>query len=139
MFFLPQKYNIFLIIPHYKHLFSLFAVSSPACLRTRPRSLTHCSRHPALRGCRPRRAASPCLNSEKIAILLYVLDRDSTCAKIAQVQTEGKRMVKRTIPYFNLDMHVFFITIGQTSANPRQRIIISDLFLDGSIQVLPLT
>ena len=32
------------------------------------------------------------------------LDRDSTCAKIAQVQTEGKRMVKRTIPYFNLDM-----------------------------------
>ena len=37
------------------------------------------------------------------------LDRDSTCAKIAQVQTEGKRKVKRTIPYFNLDM---IISVG---------------------------
>ena len=34
------------------------------------------------------------------------LDRDSTCAKIAQVQIEGKRTVKRDIPYFNLDMIV---------------------------------
>ena len=32
------------------------------------------------------------------------LDRDSTCAKIAQVQIEGKRKVKRNIHYFNLDM-----------------------------------
>ena len=32
------------------------------------------------------------------------LDRESTCAKIAQVQIEGKRTVKRNIPYFNLDM-----------------------------------
>ncbi len=32
------------------------------------------------------------------------LDRDSTCAKIAQVQVEDKRTVKRSIPYFNLDM-----------------------------------
>ena len=32
------------------------------------------------------------------------LDRESTCAKIAQVQTEGKRQVTRTIPFFNLDM-----------------------------------
>ncbi|MCR5696036.1 MAG: hypothetical protein K6G73_03555 [Marinilabiliaceae bacterium] len=32
------------------------------------------------------------------------LDRESTCAKIAQVQVEGKRTVKRSIPYFNLDM-----------------------------------
>ena len=32
------------------------------------------------------------------------LDRESTCAKIAQVQIEGKRNVKRNIPYFNLDM-----------------------------------
>ena len=31
------------------------------------------------------------------------LDREATCAKIAQVQTEGKRQVTRTIPYFNLD------------------------------------
>ena len=37
------------------------------------------------------------------------LDRESTCAKIAQVQTEGKREVKRTIPYFNLDM---IISVG---------------------------
>ena len=32
------------------------------------------------------------------------LDRDSTCAKIAQVQKEGQRTVRRSIPYFNLDM-----------------------------------
>ena len=37
------------------------------------------------------------------------LDRESTCAKIAQVQKEGKRTVKRTIPYFNLDM---IISVG---------------------------
>ena len=34
------------------------------------------------------------------------LDRESTCAKIAQVQIEGNRNVKRNIPYFNLDMIV---------------------------------
>ena len=37
------------------------------------------------------------------------LDREATCAKIAQVQTEGKRQVTRTIPYFNLDM---IISVG---------------------------
>ena len=37
------------------------------------------------------------------------LDRDSTCAKIAQVQKEGQRTVRRSIPYFNLDM---IISIG---------------------------
>ena len=37
------------------------------------------------------------------------LDRDSTCAKIAQVQTEGQRTVRRSIPYFNLDM---IISVG---------------------------
>ena len=37
------------------------------------------------------------------------LDRESTCAKIAQVQIEGKRTVKRDIPYFNLDM---IISVG---------------------------
>ena len=37
------------------------------------------------------------------------LDRKSTCAKIAQVQIEGKRTVKRNIPYFNLDM---IISVG---------------------------
>ena len=36
-------------------------------------------------------------------------DRESTCAKIAQVQNEGKRTVKRNIPYFNLDM---IISVG---------------------------
>lgn len=37
------------------------------------------------------------------------LDRESTCAKIAQVQIEGKRSVKRTVPFFNLDM---IISVG---------------------------
>ena len=37
------------------------------------------------------------------------LDRESTCAKIAHVQIEGKREVNRTIPYFNLDM---IISVG---------------------------
>lgn len=37
------------------------------------------------------------------------LDRESTCAKIAQVQIEGKRTVKRNIPYFNLDI---IISVG---------------------------
>ena len=37
------------------------------------------------------------------------LDRESTCAKIAQVQIEGKRTVKRTVPFFNLDM---IISVG---------------------------
>ncbi len=37
------------------------------------------------------------------------LDRESTCAKIAQVQIEGKRTVKRSVPYFNLDM---IISVG---------------------------
>lgn len=32
------------------------------------------------------------------------LEREATCAKIAQVQTEGKRKVVRNIPYFSLDM-----------------------------------
>ena len=37
------------------------------------------------------------------------LDESSTCAKIAQVQKEGNRNVKRTYPYYNLDM---IISIG---------------------------
>ena len=37
------------------------------------------------------------------------LDRDSTCAKIAQVQTEGYRLVRRKVSYFNLDM---IISVG---------------------------
>ena len=37
------------------------------------------------------------------------LEREVTCAKIAQVQTEGKRQVTRIIPYFNLDM---IISVG---------------------------
>ena len=32
------------------------------------------------------------------------LNKESTCAKIAQVQKEGKRHVKRSIIYYNLDM-----------------------------------
>jgi len=37
------------------------------------------------------------------------LDESSTCAKIAQVQKEGNRNVKRIYPYYNLDM---IISIG---------------------------
>ena len=37
------------------------------------------------------------------------LSENSTCAKIAQVQNEGTRKVKRTYPYYNLDM---IISIG---------------------------
>ena len=37
------------------------------------------------------------------------LEREATCAKITQVQTEGKRRVSRNIPYFNLDM---IISVG---------------------------
>ena len=37
------------------------------------------------------------------------LMQESTCAKIAQVQLEGKRLVNRTIPYFNLDV---IISVG---------------------------
>ena len=43
---------------------------------------------------------------------IYIVDeleREATCAKIAQVQTEGNRQVTRTIPYFNLDM---IISVG---------------------------
>ena len=32
------------------------------------------------------------------------LDKESTCAKNAQVQIEGKRSVKRLVPFYNLDM-----------------------------------
>lgn len=32
------------------------------------------------------------------------LEQKSTCAKIAQVQKEGNRNVKRIYPYYNLDM-----------------------------------
>jgi len=32
------------------------------------------------------------------------LERQATCAKIAQVQHEGLRLVRRMIPYYNLDM-----------------------------------
>ena len=37
------------------------------------------------------------------------LERESTCAKIAQAQVEGNRTVTRQIPYFNLDM---IISVG---------------------------
>ena len=37
------------------------------------------------------------------------LDKESTCAKIAQVQIEGKRAVRRIVPFYNLDM---IISVG---------------------------
>lgn len=39
----------------------------------------------------------------------HELEEDSTCAKIAQVRTEGKRQVSRSIPYYNLDV---IISVG---------------------------
>ncbi len=32
------------------------------------------------------------------------VDKSATCAKIAQVQKEGKRTVKRDVEYYNLDI-----------------------------------
>ena len=66
------------------------------------------------------------LNTEALAILFNIdrsgivrhinniykdeeLNENSTCAKIAQVQNEGPRKVKRVYPYYNLDM---IISIG---------------------------
>ncbi|MGN0048587.1 MAG: RhuM family protein [Bacteroides sp.] len=37
------------------------------------------------------------------------LEEFSTCAKIAQVRTEGKRRIQRDIPYYSLDM---IISVG---------------------------
>lgn len=34
----------------------------------------------------------------------FELERKATCAKIAQVQHEGLRQVRRMIPFYNLDM-----------------------------------
>ena len=34
------------------------------------------------------------------------LERDSTCAKIAQVQKEGNRKISRKINYYNLDVMI---------------------------------
>ncbi len=36
------------------------------------------------------------------------LDKDSTCAKIAQVQTEGQRQVTRNVEFYNLDVFLKF-------------------------------
>lgn len=37
------------------------------------------------------------------------LEKDATCAKIAQVQVEGNRTIKRQITYYNLDV---IISVG---------------------------
>ena len=39
----------------------------------------------------------------------YELEKNSTCAKFAQVQNEGNRSVERTFDYYNLDM---IISVG---------------------------
>lgn len=62
-------------------------------------------------------AISSLFNVDRSSIVRHIsniykdeeLDEPSTCAKIAQVQTEGRRNVKRTYPYYNLDM---IISIG---------------------------
>ena len=51
-------------------------------------------------------------NTDRTSIVRHInniykteeLEREATCAKIAQVQAEGNRTVTRQIPYFNLDM-----------------------------------
>ena len=56
-------------------------------------------------------------NTDRTSIVRHInniykieeLEREATCAKIAQVQIEGSRSVTRTIPYFNLDM---IISVG---------------------------
>ena len=56
-------------------------------------------------------------NTDRTSILRHInniykseeLEESSTCAKIAQVRTEGKREVVRTIPFYNLDM---IISVG---------------------------
>ena len=53
------------------------------------------------------------------------LDRESTCAKNAQVQIEGNRAVKRIIPYFNLDM---IISVGYRVYNEIPDQTIGDYF-----------
>ena len=45
------------------------------------------------------------------------LDRESTCAKIAQVQTEGKRTVKRNISYFQFSGLVSLWPLGRTTSS----------------------
>ena len=60
---------------------------------------------------------SELFQTDRTAILRHInniyksqeLESESTCAKIAQVRTEGKRNVTRYIPYYNLDM---IISVG---------------------------
>ncbi|MEG1009697.1 MAG: RhuM family protein [Clostridia bacterium] len=62
-------------------------------------------------------AISNLLNVDRTVITKHInniykeqeLNENSTCAKIAQVQREGNRTVKRNISYYNLDM---IISIG---------------------------
>ena len=65
------------------------------------------------------------------------LEREATCAKIAQVQIEGKRKVNRNIPYFNLDM---IISVGYRVNSIRclavKKMARSKVQLDKSIKLL---
>ena len=70
---------------------------------------------------------SDLFQTDRTAILRHInniyksqeLESESTCAKIAQVRTEGKRNVTRYIPYYNLDM---IISIGYR-VNSKQGIL----------------
>ena len=42
------------------------------------------------------------------------LEKESTCAKIAQVQTEGIRQIKRQVNYYNLDLIEILLPSLQT-------------------------
>ena len=65
------------------------------------------------------------------------LEREATCAKIAQVQIEGKRKVNRNITYFNLDM---IISVGYRVNSIRclavKKMARSKVQLDKSIKLL---
>ncbi len=53
------------------------------------------------------------------------LEKEATCVKNAQVQKEGKRVVKRTIPYFNLDVIIsvgYLVTKNYSFSNGNKRI-----------------
>ena len=69
---------------------------------------------------------SDLFQTDRTAILRHInniyksqeLESESTCAKIAQVRTEGKRNVTRYIPYYNLDM---IISVGYQDIGCFQR------------------
>ncbi len=44
------------------------------------------------------------------------IDKESTCAKFAQVQSEGKRLIKREVEFYNLDI---ILAVGYRTKSAR--------------------